>query len=69
MTSYSKVFDADYYYQTYPDLQTAIGGNSLDLFTHFTLPECPKAGKDAQILMSTCTKKTIPISRQRLEAI
>lgn len=35
----------------------------------FTLPECPKAGKDAQILMSTCTKKTIPISRQRLEAI
>lgn len=35
MTSYSKVFDADYYYQTYPDLQTAIGSNSLDLFTHF----------------------------------
>ena len=35
MRSYSQVFDANYYYNTYPDLQTAIGTNDLDLFTHF----------------------------------
>lgn len=35
MNSYSKVFDSDYYYNTYPDLQTAIGTDSLALFTHF----------------------------------
>ena len=35
MNSYSRVFDPDYYYNTYPDLQTAIGTDKLALFTHF----------------------------------
>lgn len=35
MDSYSRVFDPDYYYNTYPDLQTAIGTDQLALFTHF----------------------------------
>lgn len=35
MDSYSRVFDPDYYYNTYPDLQTAIGIDQLALFTHF----------------------------------
>ena len=34
MNSYSRVFDPDYYYNTYPDLQTAIGTDKLALFTH-----------------------------------
>lgn len=35
MDSYSRVFDPDYYYNTYPDIQTAIGTDKLALFTHF----------------------------------
>lgn len=32
---YSSVFDANYYYQTYPDLQLNIGNNPEALFNHF----------------------------------
>lgn len=32
---YSLVFDADYYYQTYPDLQQSIGNNPAALLNHF----------------------------------
>lgn len=32
---YSLVFDADYYYQTYPDLQQNIGNNPSALLNHF----------------------------------
>lgn len=35
MNSYRAVFDADYYYQTYPDLQSSVGNDSLKLFQHF----------------------------------
>lgn len=35
MESYAAVFDADYYYNHYEDLQTAIGNDSLKLFSHF----------------------------------
>ena len=35
MNSYQDVFDADYYYNANPDLQSAIGRNSLKLFEHF----------------------------------
>lgn len=35
MNSYSIVFDADYYYNEYSDLQTSIGNNPLKLFEHF----------------------------------
>lgn len=33
--AYQAVFDADYYYNTYPDLQTAIGYDAQKLFEHF----------------------------------
>lgn len=33
--AYRAVFDADYYYNAYPDLQTAIGKNQTRLFNHF----------------------------------
>lgn len=33
--SYQKVFDADYYYNAYPDLQAAIGYDPQKLFDHF----------------------------------
>lgn len=32
---YQAVFQADYYYNTYPDLRTAIGNDSDKLFEHF----------------------------------
>lgn len=35
ITDYSDVFDADYYYQTYPDLQQSIGYDSASLLNHF----------------------------------
>ena len=35
ITDYSAVFDADYYYQTYPDLQTSIGNDPAALLSHF----------------------------------
>lgn len=35
MTAYQAVFDPAYYYNAYPDLQTAIGNDSLRLFGHF----------------------------------
>ena len=35
ITDYSAVFDADYYYQTYPDLQTSIGNDPAVLLSHF----------------------------------
>jgi len=69
MTSYSKVFDADFTIRHIRISRPRSGAIPSTSSHIFTLPECPKAGKDAQILMSTCTKKTIPISRQRLEAI
>lgn len=33
---YREAFDAAYYYNTYPDLQQAIGNNEQKLFEHFT---------------------------------
>lgn len=35
MNSYQAVFNADYYYNANPDLQSAIGHDSLKLFEHF----------------------------------
>ena len=35
MNSYQPVFDADYYYNANPDLQSAISHDSLKLFEHF----------------------------------
>ncbi len=35
MKTYQAVFQADYYYAAYPDLQTAIGNDSKKLFEHF----------------------------------
>lgn len=35
MEAYALVFDADYYYNAYTDLQTSIGKDSLKLFEHF----------------------------------
>lgn len=35
ITDYSAVFDADYYYQTYPDLQASIGNDPATLLSHF----------------------------------
>ena len=35
ITDYSAVFDADYYYQTYPDLQASIGNDPASLLSHF----------------------------------
>lgn len=35
LSDYSAVFDADYYYQQNPDLQSAIGYDDLKLFQHF----------------------------------
>ncbi len=35
VTDYSEVFDADYYYQAYPDLQKSIGNNPAALLNHF----------------------------------
>lgn len=35
VTDYSAVFDADYYYQTYPDLQQTIGYRPAELLNHF----------------------------------
>ena len=34
-SAYQAVFDAEYYYNTYPDLQAAIGYNPQKLFQHF----------------------------------
>lgn len=35
ITDYSAVFDADYYYQTYPDLQASVGNDPAALLSHF----------------------------------
>lgn len=35
ITDYSAVFDADYYYQAYPDLQASIGNDPSALLSHF----------------------------------
>lgn len=35
VSDYSPVFDADYYYHTYPDLQQHIGNNPAALLNHF----------------------------------
>lgn len=35
LEAYRSVFDAEYYYNTYPDLQTAIGLDQEKLFAHF----------------------------------
>ena len=35
VTDYSAVFDVDYYYQTYPDLQQSIGYDPAGLLNHF----------------------------------
>lgn len=35
IADYSDVFDADYYYQTYPDLQQSIGSDPALLLNHF----------------------------------
>lgn len=34
-SAYQAVFDAEYYYNTYPDLQAAFGYNTTKLFNHF----------------------------------
>ena len=34
-SAYQAVFDAEYYYSTYPDLQAALGNNTQKLFQHF----------------------------------
>ena len=51
MDSYSRVFDPDYYYNTYPDLQTAIGTDQLALFTHFYNSAWQREEKVVQDLM------------------
>ena len=35
ITDYSAIFDANYYYNMYPDLQNAIGKDNEKLFQHF----------------------------------
>lgn len=52
--NYKDVFDADYYYKKYKDLQKAIGNDTTKLFTHFYtygMNECRQADAEFNMLI------------------